>query len=340
MKKTLTPFFHIGKVSLFILLFSIKALFAGTNNDSTFQYHEITIYVITSTGDINWSNPSDLFKSMNVCFFNAALQKNYYVIRHAQARIISSSLPDTLFTAMTSIDKSENANAVLVKKVGFGTLGLNVRGKIEPENEIKRSLELYSKRNKVAYVKFIINEEAVRRILKFINYYGKVNENGFSPSNYYNGALYPRFENEGAGCSAYSMTLLDVANVLPPESIHWMVDIRIPMYLIGGEFNNNKKVNFSDILQDKTWYSGDGIENVDFLHFKIYDPSIIYKWIMKKYAENDIDFQVDNENGIKGLKADRHNVTFDLNDSILKHRTDTNLFVKQYYKKIQGFIKQ
>lgn len=327
-------FISVRRVLLFTILLSTQTLFSKTLNDSNNQQHELTIYFTSSTGVINWENPSKLFKSTNLAYLKAGIKKNYYVIGHTQARLTSTLLPAPIYTAMTGAAQTEKVDLVLKKKVGFGSLGSTIKGKMETEESIKKGLLLYGKRNMVSYVKFKINQEAVHRILQFIKYYGQKTENGFAPCEKYNGALWPRYENEGSGCSAYGMSLLDVANIIPPEAKDWMVDVNVPMELIGGEFNNNKKIKFGSILRTKSWYTGNGTEGVDYVNYKVYDPSIIKDWLMNKRGMNDSVFIADEENGLKGIIVDRRNVVYEANDLVLKQRTDTTLFVKHYYQLI------
>lgn len=326
--------------SLFVLLISFQITYSRNSNDSINDQHEITLYFTNSTGRINWANPSDLFKSTNICYLKAGLRKNYYVIGHTQARLTSTLLPAPRYIAMTGAVQTEKVELVFKKKVGFGSLGSTIQGKLETEESIKKGIELYGKRNMLMYVKFKINAEAVRRILQFIEYYGSKNENGFAPYQNYNGALWPRYENEGSGCSAFGVSLLDVANIIPPEAKDWMVDINVPIDLIGGEFNNNKKIKFGSIYRTKSWYTGNGKEGVDYVNYKVYDPSIINDWIIKMRTKNDSVFRADEENGLKGLIVDRRNVVYDPNEPIVKQRTDTTLFVKHYHNLIQKKIKK
>ncbi|HRZ98209.1 MAG TPA: hypothetical protein P5084_11695, partial [Paludibacter sp.] len=211
------------KVLLFSFLISIQGLFAQAESENTDGQHELTIYFISSAGPINWENPSKLFKSTNWCYLKAGLKKNYYVIGHTQARLTSTLLPAPRYAAMTGAVQTEKVEIVFKKKVGLGSLGTTIKGKMETEESIKNGISLYAKRDKVSYIKFKINAVAAQRINQFIDYYAQKTSYGFAPCEKYNGALWPRYENEGAGCSAFAMTLLDVANIIPPEAKDWMV---------------------------------------------------------------------------------------------------------------------
>jgi hypothetical protein len=330
-----SDFLHKLKIVFFVILISQQGLFSRTVNDSTFQHHEITIYVIKSVSPIDWSNPSNLYKSTFNCFINAALKKNYYVIGHTLARINSTLLPTPRFAAMTGAKQTEKVELVLIKKTGFGAFGSTVHGKMEPEESIKRGIGFYSKRNTVAFIKFRINENSAKRILQFIDYFSQKTKYGFAPCELYNGSTWPRYENEGSGCSGFGMAVLDVAHLLPAESNNWMINVKIPMDLIGGEFNHNKKIKISSILHTKSWYIGTGTVDVDYINYKVYDPNYIFDWIINKRSQNDPEFLAYEEDGIPGLIVDRQNLVVNDNEPICLQRTDSNLFIRHYYRKIQ-----
>jgi hypothetical protein len=296
---------------------------------------EITIFVIPSIIDIDWSSPSALLLSSVSCFFASLLRKNYYVIGHSIARIDAPFLPQPIYAAMSGAHQSEKVDLVINKGLGFGAVGYTIHGHIEPEEKILRGLKLYSARKRVAFIKFRVNEDAVRRVIQYIDSFGKNTNHVFAPCEIYNGSLWPRYKNEGSGCSAFTMALLEVANLLPTDS-GWFDTIKIPMNLIGGEFNNNKKIKVSKILRTKTWYEGDGQEDVDYINYKVFDPSLIFNWIMRKRGQNDAGYEAVEENGMQGLVADRQEVVYEANDPVFKQRTDYNLFVKHYYSKLQG----
>ena len=326
------------KIVFFVILILTPRLYSQTQNENINQNNEITIFIIPSLSPIDWSNPRSVFKSTEICFLNVITRKNYYIIGHTIARISSPLLPAPFFVAMSGKKQTEKPELVMIKKVGFGVMGSTMHGHIESEKSIKRGIELYSKRNKVAYIKFRINEQSVRRLLEFIDRFQKKTIAGFAPCDLYNGATWPRYENEGSGCSGFGMSLLDVAHLLSPQSKEWSISVKIPMNLIGGEFNNNKKIKFSDILRTKSWYNGTGVKDVDYINYKVYEPNFIFDWILNKRSQNDLDFLPDEENGIPGLIVDRRNVVIDADEPVFLQRTDSDLFVRHYHNRIRSLL--
>jgi len=319
-----------------VIVFSIPASYSQTQNANNNQNSQITIFVIPSLSPIDWSNPSVLFKTAEKCFLKAIFRKNYYIIGHTIARITSPLLTEPYYIAMSGKIPTEKPELLLIKKIGFGAMGATIKGHIETEKSIKKGIELYSKRNEVAFIKFNINEQSVRRILELANQYQTKSINGYAPCDLYNGATWPRYKDEGSGCSAFGMSLLDAGGVLPAESKEWCINVKIPMNLIGGEFNGNKKIKIRAILQTKTWYEGTGIENVDYVNYKTYDPAMIFNWIINMRSQNNTDFRADEENGIKGVIADKQNIVFAANEPLYLQRTDSDVFIKHYYQKLRN----
>ncbi|MDD4993207.1 MAG: hypothetical protein PHR83_13355 [Paludibacter sp.] len=324
---------------LFIIQLATTGLHAQNSGEFVGEQNEITIYVIPSLSPIDWSNPSILFRSTEVCYLNAITRKNYYIIGHTIVRITSPMLASPYYIAMSGKKIMEKPELLLIKKIGLGALGATIQGHIESEKDIKKGLETYSKRNMVAYMKFRISNQAVRRVIEFVSGYQAKTMNGYAACDLYNGATWPRNENEGSGCSAFGMSVLDVAGVLPAESGQWCLSVKIPMNLIGGECNNNKKIKIGTILRTKSWYEGTGQEGVDFVTYRTYDPALIFNWIRKTQSQHDPNFITENENGISGLVVDKRNALIAADEPVFLHRADTNLFVKNYYRKIKELVR-
>ncbi len=294
--------------------------------------HEISIFFIKSAAPIEWTSPERLYKSTFNCYVAAAFKKNYNVIGHTIARVVSTSMPDTGFYAMSGAIQSEKVELVMGKQLGFGALGSTIHGMFEPEMRIKKGIALYAKRKNIAFIKFIINDASLKRIQNFVEYFKTKNQYGYAPCELYNGACYPAYEYEGSACSAFGMSLLDVAGVLPDESKKWMVDIKIPIDLVGGEFNQNKKIKTSSITKAKSWYEGDGVEGIDYAEYKVYVPDRAFNWIENKRSDNDSIYKAIDENGIPGVVVDMTSVEVDTTAPVLKKRKISNLFVNTFSK--------
>ena len=326
-----------------VLLFFITPFvkISGQKNDSTLfePLHEVVLFIIPETKEIKWDSPSALIKSSTNCFLASEIMNSPYMLGHVITKVRSPLITTGYaYYAMNGADQSEKLSRFFTEKRGLGVLGCTMKGRLEPENEIISNLEFYAKKNKLSYMRFLVSEESVLRILEFINYYTSLNMSGIIPVNQYNGALFPGYFGEGAGCSAFAIHLLSLAGALPlTAKDEWLIEINMPMDLIGGDMNNNKRIKLKDILKRKEWHSGEGIEGVDFASFSIFDPYLIHKWVLKTYNSGDKEHYQPEKSlyNVKGLFVDYSDLRT-YNDSITTVRLDTTFFIKHYFEKIKN----
>lgn len=319
-------------ILLLIVLIFRKSMSCTAHPRINHDFHEIVIFTIPSVKSVDWQSPSELYKSALKCYTSAIFKKPYYVIGHMSAIITSPILESTVYTGMTGASQKEKVQGVLVNKLGFGIFGSTLKGKMEPVSKMKKTISFYAKRGKLAYMRFRVNEDSIRRVMQFITCFQEKNEFGYAPCNKYNGALYPCYHYEGAACSSFIIALMDVAGVLPefaPQK--WAVNLNIPMHLIGGKLNNNKRISLKSIAKTKEWHNGSGVEGVDYAHLELYDPALIYDWIKQRRAEEgDTEFVKDSDGIFKGVYADKSAVTFNKDEGILRERPSKTFFVSKF----------
>ncbi len=297
--------------------------------------HELTIFTFPTMYPLDWSSPSDLYKTMFKCYVRTMFLKNNYLIGHITTRIKTPLIDKPLYIAMTGADPAEKARMVIKEKVGFGILGATLKGKIEPDSQIQARIKIYMKRKKIGFITFRVNKASMERILIFISQFrSKMNENN-SPCDFYGGAFYPRYHHEGAACSSFGIALLEVANLYEFIYKDWLVDVNVPIDIVGGEFNNNMKIKNSRIIKTKSWYKGNGVENEAFVNYQVYDPSIMLDWIKKVRQKNDSVFRKSEMNDLEGLYVDCRNVQVNTSDSIFKTRKKSNVFIEKYKQKLK-----
>jgi len=325
-------FFRFFKPVILILLFLNHFVSAQSENKPNGE-HEITIYAMPTLHPLNWDNPASLYNSMKDCYFKTVLESDNYLLGHIAVSVKSTILPKPLFIAMTSADAQEKVNLVLKQKIGFGILGATLKGRIEREDELIHKFEVYAKRKKLAFITYRINEKAVQRILSFIDTYSKKTSAGSAPCDFYGGAFWPRYRNEGSGCWAFGMALLSTANLLTAESEEWRIKVKIPIKIIGGEYNQNKKIKYSQIRKTNEWYTGNGVENIDYVNNSVYDPSVIFHWIMNQRKATTVNMKPIERDGVPGLLFDGRDIMISENDPIFFERKNPDIFIKRFQMK-------
>lgn len=335
-------FFLAFLFTVFVHSLPAKDIIAKENSDSTLhfiddstQVHEITLFLMPTMLPLDWSSPSALYSSMLQIYMKTLGLKDNYLIGHVSMRLNSPLLNDTLYIAQSSKRWQERIDLVLKDRVGFGILGADLEGRIEPAEEIKHKLKVYRERNKLGFITYRINKSAMKRMLTFLTGYQQKITDRYAPSDFYGGAFWPRYHYEGAGCSAFGMALLDVAGLMPEESAQWRIDVKIPMNLVGGKFNEGKKIKNRTIKRTHSWYEGKGQHNTDYVDYFVYDPAIMFNWVLNKHEERDSsDYQLVHDNTVPGLYKDARNIEFDPQEPIFMQRPDTNLFIQHYYERI------
>ena len=326
------------RICLFFVLLIVPqtTLFSENNIPSvSSDLHELTLYVMPTLHPLDWESPSTLYRSMRSCYIKTIGRPDNYLLGHVAVGLKTSLLSKPLLTAQTSGSLKEKLDLIFKKKVGYAIIGAPLQGRIETEGELRHKLRVYAKREKLAFIRYQINEKAARRILDFMESYSKKMNEKYAPSDFYGGAFWPRFHQEGAGCSTFGVALLDLINLLQPENDVWEMNVKIPMHLIGGEYNNNQKVKYSTIRKTDKWYEGNGEINEDYVVYSVYEPSIMFDWVMNKRLNSGSEYKPVEENGVPGLMLDVTQVTFDESEPFFMPRTEPNLFINHYLEKIK-----
>jgi len=314
-----------------ILLFYCQAAFTQSTKTNSSD-NELTLYVMPTLMPLNWDSPSSLYKSMKNCYFKTIGVKDNYLLGHVVIKLRTPLLNKPLVTGQTAASAVEKVDLVLKDKVGFGILGTPLKGKLESEEHINHRLNIYAERKKLSFIKYKINEKAAQRIIEFIRKFSQKMNEKYAPCDFYGGAFWPLYNKEGASCSSFGIALLELINALNDEAKDWKLTKKIPMKLIGGETNNNKKIKNQTILKTNKWYEGDGIKNIDFYEYNVYEPSIMYDWILAKTTQNDSKYKTFTENNIAGVIVDVSHIDLFESSDFFKQRTEADIFIDHYIK--------
>lgn len=317
----------------FLLTADLKA--QDVEPDDSTEIHEITLFLMPTMYPLDWSSPSSLYKSMLQVYLKTIGLKDNYLLGHVAVRLNTPLLDEPLYTAQSSKKSQERIDMVMKEKVGFGILGAALSGRIEPTEEIQHKLSVYRERGKLGFITFRVQRAVMERILRFYAHYQQTITEDVAPSDFYGGAFWPRYHNEGAGCSTFAFAMLDLGNLIPEEADRWKIDVKIPMNIIGGKFNKGKKVKNRTIKKTKSWYSGEGEKNIDYVEYFVWDPAYMLDWVLEKHRNPDTTYQLVFDNKAPGVYKDARNIEFCPSDPIFMQRPDTNLFIEHYYQKLK-----
>jgi len=327
----------IYRVKIILLLIPLSSAMAQ-NTGSVFGpefEHTLTIYVIPSVRPLDWESPAALFNSYLNGHCSSIFRKERTMLGHLFIKLSTPLLTEPLYAGITSLSRKEMRVNLLKEKMGLAVIGTGMKARMEYNPELLSKIEFYTRKKELAYITYKINEEGASRI---INFYLKCIQK-FSDkkdvSRFYGGAYWPLYHLEGSGCSAFGLALMELANIRGDETRSWKNVVNIPMDLVGGRFNQQMKIRIRDIKKTKSWHSGSGIVETDYLPFEIYDPSLIYKWIFTQLNQapelRSPGYQPASDPHIPGLTCDKSSLVVNQFAPIFQCRPDTNLFIRYNY---------
>jgi hypothetical protein len=236
---------------------------------------QITVYAIPAPrpAELSWESPGRLVRSVLVNTAGAKLGLMTRTLGHMGVHVQCGR--EEWKGSMTNSVDSEFTDIVVKQKYGLGVLFHNFSGRFERPEELQKSLDERYRNGRVAWVRIGLRPETCARILKYIREFDarKVHR-------YYGLAARPLY-GEGAGCSAFSMSTVEVAGVMEPAFLkHWTFDVRVPLALIGGPLTGKKVSIFKAAATTRPWAKPSEP------HKRIWgwDPTLAYYWISDAVA--------------------------------------------------------
>ena len=292
-------------ISVIILLFC--TLFS-TMKDAQSE-DSLTLYVFKSPNGINWESPKKLIRSVLSNAFSFKDRMIGHVAIELSCQKGLTGKPVNIFTGMSYVDKHIYKKQLLLESMGFSVIFESVPGRLEEAefltNEIKKKSNVNNS-PRLTFMKHLISTGTCMRLVKYFKTYQaqKHYVNYGLPNN-------PR-KGEGAGCSAFGISFLEVAGLLTPsEKKAWSFTKKLPFNLLGGKTNAENPahtVSFLDILflsdQQNRWLKEDEKGRSVFF----YDPDKMFSWIRKEIRNNPHGPNVISINKMKGLLIDNRSI--------------------------------
>lgn len=245
---------------------------------TVYAENSLTLQIIPPKPKLKWKTPRKLLLSTLKATALARGHSIGHVTVHVKCEAPGPwAEPIDFMAGMTMADSSEERDLLLKKKVGAGIMFHWFKGHHEDTEEIKKDIPRYVKqRNRFATVRFQINHETCLRLHQYWQEYSERDI-----GRYYGLDNKPR-HGEGAGCTAYATSYVDVAGLLTPElKSAWSRYYRVPSALIGTE---DRKVSILKYLTSKKarrWATADEPHREIFF----YDTQPMWSW-MKKIWDN------------------------------------------------------
>ena len=202
---------------------------------------ELTVYFIPSPAGIDWSTPGSMVKDV----LKSQVGGKAHSIGHVNIRIDCPTLGRTALTGMTSEGNTEERELLFERGYGLGILFHTFLGRLDRENEIEPDLLAMARERRLTSVRFAISTPTCARLLEYLD--------GFiARGDYLKYGLpnRPRY-GEGAGCSAYGASFIEIAGLMNDEfRVLWTQNKRVPEILAGGPMTG-ERVSVLDLLDQR-----------------------------------------------------------------------------------------
>ncbi len=204
---------------------------------------QITLYAIPAPRPlgITWRKPGPLIRRtmVNEGF---GLPRG---IGHAGVRVecaATEERPAAHFQGSMTSTGPEFEQMILEEKAGMGILFRVVPGRLETEEELQATLDRRYDNGRMSWLRVGISPETCHGLLDYVEAYREAHVGDLY------GFVRP-LHAEGAGCSAFSMSFLELAGLVEPfMEEEWTFDVLIHEKHIGGKTNPDRRLGVLRLL--------------------------------------------------------------------------------------------
>lgn len=272
------------KVLFFIKLLGILVILNGcqkiptSNEELPKDGSSLTLFFIPSPFGINWSSPRKLFTSIALNYISFRPHFMGHVAIQVSCTDLSNKQHD--FITGMSASKFHVLKPIFKDHYGLGIVFQKFPGQIDDSKKSEQEL-IYRLKNPgstsgVNFIQYKINQAACTRLVKYHNEYTQ--HQIFRYYGLYNRPLY----GEGAGCSAYGASFVELIGLMNDELKQaWSYQLELPKNLIGKPLTDNNAY-FWDIFFAKSW----GEPGTSSMSFFFWEPDKMYLWVHKTLEKN------------------------------------------------------
>lgn len=186
----------------------------------------LTLHLYPSTRRIDWDSPTTLARSTLRSTAAGLGREATMDLGHVAVSVQCGE--EARWGGMSRRDKGESVKLVLRKGAGLGTLLHNFQGKMDTREAIEGWDAVHAERGTLRIVDFTITPEQCSDLVVHMDDYLAAGQQ----HNY--GLVNSPFNSDGAGCSAFAASFVEVAGILDePRRAAWSTTIAIPQDLIG-----------------------------------------------------------------------------------------------------------
>lgn len=296
--------------------------------------HRLTIFVIPPKVKYDWTSPRSLQKSYFKNYRRDFFKKEKYLLGHAFIELSTPLAENVIFTGMRSSSQKQKKQLLFKEGYGLAILGTDLQGHLENYDHLMKVLDKYSHKGKLAFFTMLISEDAAERMLEFFERFQSIEDSVTAPRFHYGGAYYPRYHGEGAGCAAFAISFLDLGGLLREIYNDWMIEVNIPIDLMGGPYNVGNEVGLRDICKKDHWADADKENRDSYEPYEIYEPTLMYEWVHEIWKDDALLPQFHtvpvNIDKARGILIDMREVSAPIKEPIFIKREKPSIFVRQF----------
>lgn len=255
--------------------FPIRILLAASLLFSASAFSDtLTLHFYPSPHGINWETPQKLAFSTLVNLITKKDKGYKRAIGHAAIELNCAATEDReavhIYRGSSAAYTDEREELLTKHRVGMGILFYTMEGRMETRDNLEEKIERRLTDGRNSYVEYNISPETCQRLHEYTLEYEARGYHDF-----YGLPNRPR-DGEGAGCTAFIVSYLSVAGLLDEEYYEaWSKNIRVPMSLIGGKFNDRRVSILKMLLTNRKWAK----ENERHMPVFFWDPDEMHRWV-------------------------------------------------------------
>lgn len=248
---------------VFPLIFSAAPAFAAENF--------LRLYFMPSSPvRIEWDNPKNLVDST----IAAGFSNRNHAISHVNVEVQCASPKVHFLAGAVSANKNISMQLLFEDRIGLSIMAGAWPGRLEGNQEIVDSLNYRGTRNNMlSAVTFPISASGCERLTRY--YHETESRAG---NRFYGFAARPR-RHEGAGCSAFAASFLEVAGILTDDiRTAWQTRVRVPLSLMT-TLGQSPPLTVQEIVghpEAQQWASPEQAH----MDITIYDPDRMHEWVL------------------------------------------------------------
>ncbi|MEK2645388.1 hypothetical protein [Bdellovibrio sp. BCCA] len=235
--------------------------------------NELELIFYRAPKPLNWQTPGSLVRS---AYQNMKARVNGHPyphpISHVNVRLQCGNEP-SIYRGMTSV--RSNLSYVwdfAFKGVALDAFMMNVKGRSYTEEEVLSWLGTLKRQGYVRSLKLILNSDQCARVQRYIHLYEELHLDEV-----YGGLRSLPHYGQGAGCSAYAVSFLQILDFFPPSLDQaWKRKLKVPLELLSSQ-TRSAHIGFFGYLRgkDRPWAS----EKEAYTNLEFWDPDLMYAWV-------------------------------------------------------------